>query len=152
MIGMNNKSSKAKIPFLVIQGSNEYTQKTHSGCMAIMNDEINAIKDLFIYNDMKEKNIKPNYDQIPFWGYTPDEKEYIYPEYYDYDIYGYSNIKRTIVEWQINKYYAQGYKRPFAQLILVENSKHKPHDYNDVLAWNFFKGFRRLRNGILVEN
>ena len=55
MVGMNNKSSKYKIPFLVFQGSNEYTQIPSSGSKAIMNDEIYAIKDLFSYNNMKEK-------------------------------------------------------------------------------------------------
>ena len=88
MVGMNNKSSKYKIPFLVFQGSNEYTQIPSSGSKAIMNDEIYAIKDLFSYNNMKEKNIKPNYDLIPFWGYIPNEKESIYPIYNDYDNYG----------------------------------------------------------------
>lgn len=68
MIGMNNKYLKAKIPFLLIQGINEYTQKTSSGYMAIMDDEIRAIKGLFSYNNMKEKNIKPNYDIVPFLG------------------------------------------------------------------------------------
>ena len=139
MIGMNNKTAKAKIPFLLIQGTNEYTQKTSSGSMAIMDDEIKAIKDLFIYNNMKEKNIKPNYDKIPFWGYMPDEQEDIYPEYNDYDIYGNSCIKRNNVKWQINKYYTKEYKRPLAELILIENAKHIPHDFNAVLSWNFLR-------------
>ena len=152
MVGMNDKSSKAKIPFLVIQGTNEYTQITSSGSKSIMDDEIYAIKDLFTYNNMKEKNIKPNYDLVPFWGYMPDEKISIYPVYNDYDIYGTSSKKRSGVEWKINKYYAEGYKRPFAELILVEGSNHIPHDYNAFLAWNFFKGFRRLGNGLLIEN
>lgn len=152
MVGMNNKSAKDKIPFLVIQGTDECTQKTSSGSMAIMDDEIYALKDLFSYNNMKEKKIKPNYDLEPFWGYIPDEKESIFPIYNDYDIYGNSFTKKNNVEWKINKYYTQGFNRPLAELILVENAKHIPHDYNAVLAWNFFKGFRRLKTGILVEN
>jgi len=88
MVGMNNLSSNAKIPFMVIQGTNESTKKTSSGSMSIMNDEIEAIKDLFTYNNMKEKNMIPNYDKTPYWGYIPDEKGSIYPTYLDYDIYG----------------------------------------------------------------
>ena len=152
MVGMNNLSSNAKIPFMVIQGTNEYTKKTSSGSMSIMNDEIEAIKDLFTYNNMKEKNIIPNYDKTPFWGYIPDEKGSIYPTYLDYDIYGKTSTKRSGVEWQINKYYTQGYKLPLAVLVLVDGANHIPHDYNSYLAWNFFKGFRRLSNGTLVEN
>ena len=152
MVGMNNLSSNAKIPFMVIQGTNESTKKTSSGSMSIMNDEIEAIKDLFTYNNMKEKNIIPNYDKTPFWGYIPDEKGSIYPTYLDYDIYGKTSTKRSGVEWQINKYYTQGYKLPLAVLVLVDGANHIPHDYNSYLAWNFFKGFRRLSNGTLVEN
>ena len=152
MVGMNNLSSNAKIPFMVIQGTNEYTKKTSSGSMSIMNDEIIAIKDLFTYNNMKEKNMIPNYDKTPYWGYIPDEKGSIYPTYLDYDIYGNTSTKRSGVEWQINKYYTQGYKLPLAVLVLVDGANHIPHDYNSYLAWNFFKGFRRLSNGTLVEN
>ena len=101
---------------------------------------------------MKEKNVIPNYNRVPYWGYTPDEKESIYPVYLDYGIYGGTPTKRSGVEWQINKFYAQGYKRPFAELILVDGSNHIPHDYNAYLAWNFLKGFRRLSNGTLVED
>ena len=152
MIGMNDKSPKYKIPFLLIQGTNEYTTRTSSGSMAIMDDEKNALKDLFYYNNMKEKNVIPNYSRVPYWGYVPDEKESIYPVYLDYGIYGGPATKRNGVEWQINKFYAQGYKRPFAELILVDGATHIPHDYNAHLAWNFFKGFRRLNNGALVED
>ena len=80
---MMNKSSSFKIPFLLIQGTNEYTQKTSSGSMAIMDDEKTALKDLFSYNNMKEKNITPNNNLVPYCGYTPDEKESIYPKYLD---------------------------------------------------------------------
>ena len=151
MIGMHDKSSSYKIPFLLIQGTNEYTQKTSSGSMAIMDDEKTALKDLFSYNNMKEKNITPNYDLVPYWGYTPDEKESIYPKYLDYDLYGKSSTKREDVLWEINRYYSQGYKKPLAELILVDKANHIPHDCNAFFAWNFFKGFKRLSNGTLAE-
>ena len=151
MIGMRDKSSANKIPFLLIQGTNEYTQKTTSGSMSIMNDEKIALKDLFTFNNMKEKDVTPDYDKIPYWGYKPDKKESIYPEYLDYEIYGQSSVKKSGVEWQINSYYVPEYKKPLAKLILVDGASHIPHDCNAFLAWNFFKGFKRLNNGTLVE-
>ena len=42
MIDMNDKTPKNKIPFLLIQGINEYTTKTSSGSMTIMDDEKTA--------------------------------------------------------------------------------------------------------------
>lgn len=151
MIGMNHRSSKAKIPFMLIQGTNEYTQKISSN-NAIMDDEITALKDLFTYNDMKEKDIEPDYYSVPYWGYKPDEKESVYPEYTDYDLYGHSAKKRSGVEWQINRFYMDGYKNPFAELILVEGSNHIPHDCNARFAWDFFKKFKRTIDGELIED
>ncbi|ORX75231.1 hypothetical protein BCR32DRAFT_329891 [Anaeromyces robustus] len=150
-IGMNNKSPNSKIPFLLIQGTNEYTQITSSGDKAIMDDEIITLKDIFYYNNMKEKDVIPDYHQYPYWGYKPHEKELIYPEYTDYDLYGNSSNKKSGIEWTLNLFFTDNYKKPLVELILVENSNHIPHDCNARLAWNFFGGFKRTETGQLKE-
>ncbi|ORX42695.1 hypothetical protein BCR36DRAFT_587055 [Piromyces finnis] len=152
MISMNkNNHFDDKIPFLLIQGTKEYTQKTESGDMAIMDDEIAALDDLFTYNNMKEKDIKPDYKRVPFWGYEPDKKEIKYIDHKDYEWDGKFIKNKTNVKWEINYFYADNFKRPFAELILVNESKHTPHDCNARFAWNFFSGFKRTKEGKLIE-
>ena len=88
-----------KIPFLLIQGTNEYTTRTSSGSMAIMDDEKRHWKIFLVITIWKKKNVTPNYNRVPYWGYTSDEKESIYPVYLDYGIHRETPTKRSGVEW-----------------------------------------------------
>jgi hypothetical protein len=146
MIGLQNTSSLT-IPFILIQGTNEYTKRSWSGKREIMDDEKEALHDLLLANQMIDRTTTPDYGQTPYWGYPPVKEHNLYPRYHDYDPYGHNQHLQTGKKWQISDYYKAGFKLPFAELVLVEGSRHIPHDCNAAIAWNFLKHFRRQENG-----
>ena len=117
--------------------------------MEIMDDEKEAIADLFRMNRMDVN--EPDYHSAPYWGYRPDARRSIYPEYYDYNPRGGSPVFRSGVEWQISDYFKEGNDAPFAQLILIEGAPHIPHDYHARIAWEFFSHFKRISDGTVKE-
>lgn len=150
MVGARNTTHGYKMPFQVLQGTQEYTERGRNGAMEIMDDEKEAIKDLFAMNGMNRGT--PNYQETPYWGYKPDKSYTIYPNYTDYDPYGGSPKKRSGVRWTVNDYYLNGFKNPFAQLILIDGAAHIPHDYHADIAWEFFQHFRRVSGGRILKS
>lgn len=138
------------IPFMVIQGTREYTSRNFKGQMMIMRDEREALADLMASDDISTDT--PDYGRSPYWGYPSDYQETITPDYNDYDPYGHSKHHQTTKKWQINRYFKDGFHYPFAELVLVEDAPHIPHDYNARLAWDFLKSFKRNSSGHIIEN
>ena len=149
MVGARNTEHGLLMPFQVLQGTEEYTQRNGAGDMEIMDDEKVAIADLFRMNRMDVS--EPDYHAVPYWGYRPDAQRSIYPEYCDYDPRGGSPVFKSGVEWQISDYFKEGYDAPFAQLILIEDAPHIPHDHHARIAWEFFSHFRRTGSGVITE-
>ena len=52
MIPLGEMDSHSRLPFLLIQGTEEFTRKTASGSKAIMEDEEGALNDLFARNGL----------------------------------------------------------------------------------------------------
>jgi poly(3-hydroxybutyrate) depolymerase len=125
------------MPFQVIQGTKEYTYTTSSGAMAIMNDEQRAIRSLFLFNEMIDELVRPDYDMAPYWGYAPDDTHSITPDGR---------------EWQINNYYKDSYSAPFAQFVLISEAGHTLNEYEATVAWDFFKNYVRDEDGSVKEN
>lgn len=135
MVDMDNKNGifeEYDMPFQVIQGNGEYTEKTASGAMAVMDDEKKGIRALFLYNEMIDSSMEPDYDKAPYWGYVSDESE---------------TLTLNGREWMIDNYYKEGYATPFAQLVIVEDNEHRPRQEEAEMAWNFFKNYKRNQNG-----
>lgn len=131
MVGMEDKMISYDMPFQVIQGSGEFTEQLSSG-IAVMQNEREAIRDLFLYNEMIEEDTPCDYASSPYWGYTPDEKRI---------------RKINGRKWEISNYYKEGYASAFAQLIIVEDDEHRCRKEEAELAWQFFKQFKRNSNG-----
>lgn len=146
MIGLNN--TNLTIPFLLIQGTREYTHQLglHS---SVMNDEQVALRDLMSANHLTDQ--RPDYKQTPYFGYRPDKTFVRHPRYHDYDPYGNNPRLQTNKEWQFNQYFKDGYQHPFAELVLVQDAPHIPHDYNAQVAWEFLRHFRRDHSGKISE-
>lgn len=132
----NNVFDNYDMPFQVVQGNGEFTEKTGSGSVMVMKDERDAIQSLFLYNEMIGEGSTPDYDRTPYWGYEPDET-------------------RTLImdgmQWEFSSYYKEGFSVPFAQLVLAEDSEHRPRRPEAEVAWEFFRHFGRDGNGKLVE-
>ncbi len=107
------------IPFLLIQGSEEFTQETAGGT-AVMDDEQKALRDFFALNGVFDKGEAPDYGKTPYWGYKPDETVTDSPDYTDYGPQGMNPVHRSNVKWEISRYYTDGYVNPLVELILVE--------------------------------
>lgn len=138
MVDLDNKDGvfgKYDMPFQVVQGDGEFTEKTSTGAMRVMNDEVNAIRSLMLYNEMISEDIEVDYDKTPYWGYAPDETRI---------------VSLCDLEWNVCEYYKDGFTSPFAELITVNDSKHQPRDGEAEIAWEFFKHFSRDENGEIV--
>lgn len=144
MVGLRN--TNLTIPFLLIQGTKEYTSEHPK---AIMDDEKIALHDLFTADKLRTG--QPDYQATPYWGYRSDEKSSQYPRYHDYDPYGNHPRLQTKKEWQVSRYYRDDFQNPLAELVLVEDAPHIPHDCNAQFAWDFLQHFKRV-NGRIVEN
>lgn len=136
MVDMRNRNGSYGMPFQVIQGTEEYTYATDSGAMAIMEDEQQAIRSLFLFNGMIDEFTRTDYDSTPYWGYSPDDSFTITPDGR---------------EWQINNYYKKGYAAPFAQLVLIDGAKHQPNPSEADVAWEFFRKYSRNADSAIVE-
>lgn len=136
MVDMRNLNPDYDMPFQVIQGTEEYTYSTDSGAMAIMEDEQRAIRSLFLFNEMIEENVHPDYESTPYWGYPPADSHTIVPDGR---------------EWEVNNYYKDGYASPFAQLVLIDGAGHQPNRSEADVSWDFFKVFSRSENGDMIE-
>ncbi len=136
MIDMQGEDNSYDIPFQVIQGTEEYTQKIN-GFPAIMDDERDAVHSLLLYNEMIHENIAEDYQKTPYWGYRPDKI-----------ITDEQNGEKITV----NNYFKTGYAAPFAQFILIDGAKHEMHIWEAGAAWNFFERFSRTQNRISENN
>ena len=132
----NANGKQYDMPFQVIQGNGEYTEKTDSGAMAVMEDEKRAIRSLLLYNEMLTSDVQADYDRNPYWGYKADDTE---------------TLILSDREWKISNYYKKGYTSPFAQFVLVDDKQHRPREEEAEVAWDFFKCFVRKKNGTLVD-
>lgn len=140
MIEPDNKNDvfeKYDMPFQVIQGDGEFTEKTETGAIRVMNDEVDGIRSMMLYNEMIPKDCTPDYEKTPYWGYVPDEAKM---------------LSLNDREWNICSYFKKGYSSPFAQLIIVEDSKHRPRPEEAEFAWKFFKNFKRADDGKIIED
>lgn len=138
MVDLDNRGSVFEtydMPFQVVQGDGEFTVKTASGAMAVMEDEQKAIRSLLLYNEMIDPSVQPDYDETPYWGYRPDD---VRTETMDGR------------EWRFCDYYKDGYPAPFAQLVTVEDSQHRCRPEEAGVAWEFFQQYRRDGNGKIV--
>lgn len=150
MVGARNTAHGYLMPFQVLQGTKEYTEKDDDGNMTIMDDEKEAIADLFTMNGMNRG--ESDYHQTPYWGYQADRTKVIYPKYTDYDPYGKNARKKSHVRWRVSDYYKNSYTHPLAQFVLIDGADHVPHDYHATIAWEFFKHFKRNSDGQLEED
>lgn len=103
-----------------------------SGAVAVMDDERDAIRSLFLYNEMITSQTKTDFKKTPYWGYPPD------------------HTRTTTMngrKWSFSDYNKKGYSVPFAQLVIVEDEEHRPRQEEAKVAWNFFRNFRRDKNG-----
>ena len=149
MIPVRDRSAtELKIPFLLIQGTQEFTQPTFSGAMAVMEDEKEALRDFFARNDLFHAEQAPDYDATPYWGYPADRVVKEHPVYRDMFS---SCVHKGDVEWTISQYFHPDYRYPLAELILVENTGHVQHSCNARYAWDFFKHFARTEDGRIIE-
>lgn len=123
------------MPFQLIQGTKEYTYQTDSGAMAVMQDEQQALRALFLMNEMIGENIEPDYTTVPYWGYEPDKT---------------STAEPDGRRWQFNDYYKDGYPAAFAQLILIEGAVHTPNQYEAEAAWEFLRQYARGEDGRII--
>lgn len=149
MVGARDTEHGYRMPFQVLQGTEEYTKRDSNGDMEIMGDEREAIADLFAMNGMNRG--KPDYHTTPYWGYQPDKTTEIYPDYTDYDWQGKNPVKKNGIRWTVSDYYADGYSEPLAQFILIDGADHVPHDYHATAAWEFFRHFRRDGKDIVIR-
>lgn len=139
MVDLDNKNgvfSAYDMPFQVVQGNGEFTVKTPSGAMAVMEDEQRSVRSLLLYNEMIDQSVEPDYDKTPYWGYLPDSTE---------------SRELNGQEWQFCNYYKDGYPAPFAQLVIVEDSEHRPRSEEAAVAWDFFKQYKRDESGQIVS-
>lgn len=65
------------MPFLTIQGTNEFTYDDEFGNMAIHQEEQKAIRSLPLYNELITEEDKTNLEDYPFWGFVGDEEEVV---------------------------------------------------------------------------
>lgn len=137
MVDMRSPENETyDMPFQVIQGTEEYTYETAAGEMAIMEDEQNAIRSLFQFNEMMDDSEQADYERTPYWGYEPDD-------FYERDIDG--------RKWEFNQFHKDGYDNPFAQFVLIPDAGHEPNENDAEIAWEFFRHFSRNEDGKIVE-
>ena len=140
MVDLDNKNhvfENYDMPFQVVQGDGEFTERTSSGAMAVMDDEREAIRSMFLYNEMIDSRQQADYARTPYWGWQPDETK-------EQALNGRN--------WQFCNYYKDGCKIPFAQLVLVQDKKHTPRMEEAGIAWDFFKHYRRDGRGKIIAD
>ena len=138
MLDTDDRKGKLKrygMPFQVIQGTREFTEKLEGGSVAVMECERDAIRTLMLANGMKSAE-HTDYGRTPFYGYLPDREHQVTSE------------ARL---WTFRDYHKDGYSYPFAQFVTVEGAKHEVHLYEATAAWEFLKHFSRSAEGTVVE-
>lgn len=123
------------MPFQLIQGTKEYTYQTDAGAMAVMQDEQQALRAMFLMNEMIGEDAEPDYATVPYWGYAPDATRMMEPDGR---------------EWQFSDFYKEGYPAAFAQLVLIEGAEHMPNQYEAKAAWEFLKQYARNEDGRII--
>ena len=139
MVDLDNKNSIFEMydmPFQVIQGNGEFTERTDSGAMAVMPDEREAIRSLLLFNEMLDSGTQADYAQTPYWGYAPDSTE---------------SRMLNDREWRFSNYRKEGFSAPFAQLITVQDEKHRTRPESARIVWDFFRHYKRGRDGSVVS-
>lgn len=135
MVDIDNKDNvfgQYDMPFQVVQGDGEFTEEMDSGAIAVMEDEREAIRSMFLYNEMITSSVEADYEKTPYWGYQPDSTKI---------------VTMNGRKWSFSNYNKKKYSTPFAQLVIVEDSKHRPRQEEAKVAWDFFQNFRRNKNG-----
>jgi dienelactone hydrolase len=139
MVDMQNDQLLADqydIPFQVLQGTQEYTGTDEEGNPVVMQDEQDAIRSLFLFNEMITSEVQPDYQSTPYWGYEPTSTE---------------TRVTDGTSLTISSYQKKGYQNPFAQLVLIDGETHRVHSYDADLAWSFMSKFQRNQDGSLSE-
>lgn len=131
----NNVYEDYDMPFLAIQGTNEFTYEDEYGNMAIHKEEQKAIRSLLLYNELIDETDKTDLEQYPFWGFSGDEQE---------------SVNANNQNWIIDTFYKEGYSNPFARLVEREDGEHTKDRYSSTLAWNFLSNFARI-DGEIIE-
>ncbi len=146
LISLRN-TADLTIPFLLIQGTEEYT--SHFGQDKVMRDEQEALRDLMQADGLT--TAAPDYRATPYFGYRPDRSFSKKPRYRDYDPYARNPRLQDDKNWEFNQYFKAGFEHPFAELVLVQDAPHIPHDCNARVAWDFLRHFRRDEHGEIKE-
>lgn len=136
MQGEGKLAASYDMPFQVIQGTEEYTGKDDEGHPVIMQDEQEAIRSLLLFDEMISPEAQPDYAAVPWWGWAPDSSRQEILQ------------GRTVT---INDCAKNGYRHPFAQMVLIDGETHRVHPYDASLAWNFMKPYSRKPDGTLIE-
>lgn len=139
MFDMPDKNDVYKnydMPFLIIQGTNEFTYQDEFGNMAIHREEQKTVRSLLLFNELITEDQKTNLEEYPFWGFEGDKQDKVY-----------ANHKN----WFIDEFYKEGYNHPFGVLIERENAEHTKDKYSSTLAWNFLKNYARDNDGSVIE-
>ena len=84
------------------------------------------------------------------WTRLAEKENFIVvsPDYNNSATYSETDFLISVVEF--NNYYKKGYSVPFAQLVIVEDSEHRPRKEEAEVAWDFFKNFKRNQDGEIV--
>ena len=149
IIEAENTEHGLPVPFQALKGTEEFLVKNGDGDPELAEDDKKGLSSLFRMNGMDRGGT--DYHATPCWGYLPDRQESLRPEYRDYAYYGGNGTPQANVEWQVSDYFREGYEAPFAQLVLIENAQHTPHDYHARIAWDFFSRFSRNEDGTISE-
>ena len=136
MVDMQGQDSSYDIPFQVIQGTEEYTQKIE-GSPAVMDDERNAIRSLLLYDEMITSETKEDYGKTPYWGYEPDKI---------------SEGASGNDSWTVGDYFKDDRDIPYAQLVLVDGARHEMHPWEAGMAWNFLKDYQRAGKDVEITD
>ena len=149
IIEAENTEHGLPVPFQVLKGTEEFLVKNGEGDPVLAEDEKKGLRSLLRMNGMDRDGT--DYHAAPCWGYVPDRRETLWPEYRDYAYYGGNGTPQANVEWQVSDYFREGYEAPCAQLVLIERAQHTPHDYHARIAWDFFSRFSRNEDGTISE-
>lgn len=140
------RSKEVQLPFVLIQGTKEYVDHLPNGTKTVNEDEREALHDLFTGNQMMMGH-KPDYKKYPYWGYPADHVYTKELNYNDFDWYGHHE---QAMSNQLHFYVFQrsGFTHPYARLVLVPDSPHRPHSCNAAISWDLLKHFRRNKEKI----
>ncbi len=122
------------MPFLIIQGTNEFTYEDEYGNMAIHQEEQKAVRSLLLYNELINEEDQTDLKKYPFWGFIGDEED---------------TIHGNGQNWYVNTFYKDGYDNPFGKLIERENGEHTKDRFSSKLAWELLSHYKRVDGEIM---